>query len=100
MGIILESIKSLLMISTLACLVFLLPAALVMLSLWTSSWIPIVLGVGITIFSAVTMIKKQRANALQKEQEVGDDNKVFNQALQEKAIGYMLDVKERKKDRA
>jgi hypothetical protein len=92
MGIILDSIKALLMISTLACLVFLLPAALVMLSLWTSSWIPIVLGVGITIFSAVTIIKKQ-----QKEPEVGDDNKLFNQGLQEKAIGYMLNVKEKKK---
>ena len=75
----------------------LLPVVLVSLSVLTASWIPIVLGVGIVLFAFITIIKKN-----QKEQEAraGDDNKLFNPELQEKAIQYMLSFKEKEQAQA
>jgi hypothetical protein len=96
MGDILESIKGLLDVAVLALLVcFFLPIALVLLSLATLSWIPIVLGLGISIYVSVTLIKKNQRGV-----ETGDDNKTFNSELQEKAIQYMLTAKEKKKEQA
>ena len=90
----LEAIKSMLGTAMLAFLVvFLWPVALVLLSLLTSSWIPIVLGVGITVFSAAAIIKKHQA-----EQGVEDDNRSFNPELQEKAIAYLMAAREKEKD--
>jgi hypothetical protein len=94
MGDIFEAIKALLSTAMLAFfVVFLLPIALVILSLMTSSWIPIVLGGGVTVYAAVTIIKKH-----QRDQGTGDDNKVFDPQLQEKALEYLLAVKDKKKD--
>lgn len=95
MGEILEAIKAFLSTAMLAFfVVFLLPIALVMLSLMTSSWIPIVVGVGVIVYAAVTIIKKNQRG----DQGTGDDNKVFDPQLQEKAIEYLLAVKNKKKD--
>jgi hypothetical protein len=95
MGDIFESIKAFLSTAMLAFfVVFLLPITLVMLSLMTSSWIPILLGGGVTVYAAVRIIRKNN----QSEQGMGDDNKVFDPQLQEKAIEYLLAVKNKEKD--
>jgi hypothetical protein len=94
LGEILESIKGLFSVALLALLVvFALPIALVLLSLATSSWIPIVLGLGVSIYVSVTLIRKNQRGV-----ETGDDNKIFSSELQEKAIQYMLTAKEKKKE--
>ena len=98
MGEIFESIKALISMAMLAAFVcVLLPVVLVFLSVLTASWIPIVLGVGIVSFAFITIIKKN-----QKEQEAhaGEDNKLFNPELQEKAIQYMLTAREKEKEQA
>lgn len=96
MGEIFESIKALISMAMLAAFVcVLLPVILVFLSVLTASWIPIVLGVGVVSIAFITVINKN-----QKEQEahVGDDNKLFNPELQEKAIQYMLTFREKEKE--
>ena len=94
MGDVVDAIKALFETAGLALLVvFALPIALVLLSLATSSWIPIVVGLGISIYVAVTLIKKN-----QRGPPPGDDNKIFNPELQEKAIQYMQAAKKRDKE--
>ena len=94
MGDLSEAIKAFLSTAMLAFfVVFLLPITLVILSLMTSSWVPIVLGGGVTVYAAVTIIRKH-----QRDPGMGDDNKVFDPELQEKAIEYLLAVKNKKKD--
>jgi hypothetical protein len=94
MGDLFEVIKAFLSTAMLAFfVVFLLPITLVILSVMTSSWVPIVLGGGVTVYAAVTIIKKH-----QRDQGMGDDNKVFDPELQEKALEYLLAVKNKKKD--
>jgi len=93
-GEVFDAIKGMLETAGLALIVvFGLPIALVLMSLATSSWIPIVVGLGISIYVATTLIKKN-----QKGPPTGDDNKVFNPELQEKAIQYLQAAKERDKE--
>lgn len=94
MGDVFEAIKGMLDTAGLALIVvFALPIALVLVSLATSSWIPIVVGLGTSIYIFVTLIKKN-----QRGPPIGDDNKVFNPELQEKAIQYLQAAKERDKE--
>ena len=93
-GDVVDAIKGLFNTAGLALvIVFALPIALVMMSLATSSWIPIVVGLGISIYIAATLIKKN-----QRRPPIGDDNKVFNPELQEKAIQYLQAAKEQDKE--